>query len=109
MYGCKYIGYTEDYCDLDKSYGWGWVACAYFIVFVIVGVMVLIALFIGVIVTSMDLLQLSINEEDKMLKKVAKKQAEFQFSDTVTAILLEVFEMIDIASNGILSVCRVIY
>ena len=106
MYGCIYIGgYDEKYCTLENSEGWGWVAAWYFIVFVIVGVMVLVALFIGVIITSMELLHNSIEEESVMLKKVGLKQAEYQMSDGQIATLLEVFEMVDLCLNAKLTVC----
>ena len=100
MYGCIYIGYDPVYCDEHDSYGWGWVAAWYFITFVIVGVMVLVALFVGVIITSMELLQLSIREEAEMLTKVAAKQAEFGITDTCAHTLLEIFDMIDVCANG---------
>jgi hypothetical protein len=106
MYGCIHIvGYDEKYCTLDNSEGLGWVAAWYFIVFVIVGVMVLVALFIGVIITSMELLHNSIEEEAVMLKKVRHKQAEYQMSDGQIATLLEVFEMVDLCLNAKLTVC----
>lgn len=105
MYGCIYIvGYDEKYCTLENSKGWGWVAAWYFIVFVIVGVMVLVALFIGVIITSMELLHNSIEEESVMLKKVGLKQAEYQMSDGQIATLLEVFEMVDLCLNAKLTI-----
>jgi voltage-gated sodium channel len=100
MYGCLYVGFDPVLCNEHDSYGWGWVAAWYFIVFVIVGVMVLVALFVGVIITSMELLQLSILEEDEMLKKVAAKQSEFGINDARAHTLLEIFDMIDVCANG---------
>lgn len=100
MYGCLHIDYDPVYCDEEDSYGWGWLAAWYFIIFVIVGVMVLVALFVGVIITSMELLQLSIREEAEMLTKVAAKQLEFGVSDTAAHTLLEIFDMIDVCANG---------
>ena len=98
-----YAGYDPMYCDPARNIGLGWIAAIYFFFFIIVGVMVLVALFIGVIVTSMDLLQISISEEADMLKKIASKQRQFGLSDTTTAALLEIFEMVDIAANASLS------
>lgn len=100
MYGCLHIGFDPLYCTPEHSHGWGWIAAWYFIVFVIVGVMVLVALFVGVIITSMELLQRSIREEAEMLTKVAAKQTEFDISDTCAHTLLEIFDMIDVCANG---------
>jgi hypothetical protein len=99
-----YINYDPQYCNAKDSYGWGWIAAWYFIVFIIVGVMVLVALFVGVIITSMELLHLSIAEENDMMKKVTAKQREFGLSDATTSTLLEIFDMIDVCANGRLTV-----
>lgn len=100
MYGCKYIENDPEFCDLDKSKGYGWLAAWYFAVFVVVGVMVLVALFIGVIITSMELLHTSIHEEADMLKKVREKQNQLSISDATCTTLLEIFDMIDVCANG---------
>ena len=100
IYGCRYIGYDPQFCDLEDSKGYGWLAAWYFIIFVIVGVMVLVALFIGVIITSMELLHHSIHEEADMLKKVRAKQTEFNINDSTCNTLLEIFDMIDVCANG---------
>lgn len=105
MYGCMYIvGYDPPSCTPENNHGWGWVASWYFIVFVIVGVMVLVALFIGVIITSMELLHQSIVEEAAMREHVSQKQKQFNMSDGTISTLMEIFDMVDVCSNAHLTV-----
>jgi hypothetical protein len=111
IYGCEYVTTGAYECDLENSLGWGWVAAFYFIAFIIVGVMVLVALFVGVIIASMELLQLSIKEENKMMKKVGVVQQELSYGHQTINTLMEIFEMIDTELNGTLTVrlCHLLY
>jgi len=104
MYGCDYYGYDsgEEYYDsqCNEPVGLGWFAAAYFFVFVIFGVMVLMSLFVGIIITSMDLLKEGIKEEKEVWEKVKKNQKEHNIRDTTIDNLLEIFDLIDIGQNG---------
>jgi hypothetical protein len=104
IYGCMHVGFDPEYCSEDRNNGWGWIAAWYFIIFIIIGVMVLVSLFVGVIITSMELLQISIKDESEMLKKVWTKQKEYKISNAMVASMLEIFDMVDLCANGRLTV-----
>ena len=103
MYGCKYVGF-DDYCDTDASKGLGYRACGYFVVFILTGVYLLVTLFVGVIIKSMELLQKSVAEENEILTKVYRQQSEFGYGPLALTTLLEVFDMLDQSANGVLTV-----
>jgi hypothetical protein len=112
MYGCDLYGYDsgEDYYDAkcEKATGLGWFAAWYFLVFIVFGVMVLVSLFVGIIITSMELLKEGIKEEEEVWAKVKAMQKDFNLRDTTIDNLLEIFDMIDIGENGKLTVILVI-
>lgn len=107
-YGCDLYGYDTgiDSYDLlcDHSYGLGWFAAWYFVIFIMIGVMVLVSLFTGVIITSMDLLRDTSKAELKILKQARTVQHHLYYDDQSFDNLLEIFETIDSDCNGTLSV-----
>ena len=78
MYGCVNYGYDYDPaapfnvmgCDPEKSRGVGVVAAAYFFVFIILGSLVLLTLFIGVVTTPMKSVSMT---SAAMISKTKKK------------------------------------
>ena len=110
MYGCDLYGYDsgEDYYDsqCQSPRGLGWFAAWYFIVVVIIGTMVLLSLFVGIIITSMELLKEGIKEEKEVWAKVRVKQRQYNMRDATINNLLEIFDLIDIGQNGKLTVSR---
>mmetsp|Transcript_13936 Transcript_13936/g.20843 ORF Transcript_13936/g.20843 Transcript_13936/m.20843 type:complete len:1108 (+) Transcript_13936:199-3522(+) len=104
MYGCDLYGYDtgEDYYDSQcvNPVGLGWIAAWYFILIVIIGVMVLLSLFVGIIITSMELLKEGIKEEKEVWAKVKVKQKQYNMRDTTIKNLLEIFDLIDVGENG---------
>jgi ABC-type multidrug transport system fused ATPase/permease subunit len=107
-YGCDLYGYDTGLDEYDmlceNSFGLGWYAAWYFIVFIMIGVMVLVSLFTGVIITSMDLLRDSFKAEVKVMSQAKQMQHHYFYDDQSFDNLLEIFEIIDIDSNGFLSV-----
>lgn len=99
MLGCNNTDYDLDPPCTDPE-GLGWIAAWYFIIFIILGVMVLLSLFVGVIITSMELLKEGLKEEREVLAKVKQLQYKYDISDTSVEHLLEIFDMIDVGSNG---------
>ena len=104
MYGCDYYGYDtgnvayDAYCEHPE--GLGYLAALYFGVFIVFGVYVLISLFVGIIITSMELLRDSIKEEDEVWEKVRENQEEYSWKDSMVENLLEIFNSMDIEQNG---------
>merc|ERR1712170_192627 len=62
--------------------------------------MVLVSLFVGIIIASMELLKEGIKEENEVWIKVKEMQKVHKLSDTTVDNLLEIFDLIDIAANG---------
>mmetsp|Transcript_4917 Transcript_4917/g.9241 ORF Transcript_4917/g.9241 Transcript_4917/m.9241 type:complete len:1103 (-) Transcript_4917:96-3404(-) len=104
MYGCDYWGYDsgEDYYDEQCSspHGMGWFAALYFVMYIMTSVMVLLSLFIGIIITSMELLKEGIKEENEVWEKVKLQQKKYNMRDATINNLLEIFDMIDTGMNG---------
>ena len=104
MYGCDYYGYDTDnaeydaYCESPK--GMGFWAAIYFAVFIVFGVYVLLSLFVGIIITSMELLRESIKEEDEVWEKVRGNQEAYNWNNSMVENLLEIFNSMDIEQNG---------
>jgi hypothetical protein len=68
------------------------------------GVMVLVSLFTGVIITSMDLLRDTSKAELRVLEEAKKMQQTYAYDDQAFDHLLEIFEIVDTDANGFLSV-----
>lgn len=102
MYGCD--AYNGDDTPCEHPEGLGWIAAWYFVIIVIIGVMVLVSLFVGIIITSMELLKEGIKEEREVWSKVKIKQKQYKMGDATIQNLLEIFDLIDIAENGKLTV-----
>mmetsp|Transcript_8029 Transcript_8029/g.13615 ORF Transcript_8029/g.13615 Transcript_8029/m.13615 type:complete len:1010 (-) Transcript_8029:710-3739(-) len=104
MYGCDYYGYDSGNAEYDAQCenpkGLGYIAAMYFGVFIVFGVYVLISLFVGIIITSMELLRDSIKEEDEVWEKVRENQMEYNWKDSMVENLLEIFNSMDIEQNG---------
>ena len=110
MYGCDRIYYLPsngapafDALCVDPVAS-GYYSSLYFGVFIIIGTMVLINLFVGVIITSMELLKASVKEEASVWVKVKATQKQFHISDSTVGVLLNVFELLDVAGKGKLTV-----
>lgn len=90
----------------ENAFGLGWFAAWYFVIFVMIGIMVLVSLFSGVIITSMDLLRDSSKAEAKVMNQAKRMQRLYFYDDQSFDNLLEIFEIIDTDSNGFLSVSQ---
>ena len=103
MYGYD-LGKPE-YDSLCKDpRGLGWIAAWYFLIFIIFGVFVLVQLFLGIIIASMDLLREGIKEEQSVWRKVYQRQNELDMDSVSVNNMLEIFEMVDQGGDGTISV-----
>jgi hypothetical protein len=68
-------------------------------------VFVLLSLFVGVIITSMELLREGVQEENEVWKKVKLMQKSHTLDDASIDNLLEIFNLVDLGQNGKLTVC----
>lgn len=104
MYGCDYWGYDtgEEYYDEQcvTPEALGWFAALYFVLYIMMSVMVLLSLFVGIIITSMELLKEGIKEENEVWEKVKVQQKRYNMRDATINNLLEIFDLIDVGKNG---------
>merc|ERR1711865_106417 len=91
MYGCMNYGYNYKVgvpnvmgCYEENNYAWGVVAALFFFVFTILGALVLLTLFIGVVTTSMEEATEEMKAEQAILKAIRKLQNDRDISDDFT-------------------------
>ncbi len=83
-----------------KQCGLGWIAAAFFVVFIIVNVMILMNLLVAIIITSMEMLRDSLVHEKKMWKKVNIIVQKYALPQDTIHRLLVIFNMLDLECNG---------
>jgi len=110
IYSCSQWGYSDDdtmprsgAChksipdDLEKPQAF---AAVYFVIFVFLGALVLLTLFVGVITTSMEQAQQDQENMDKNLSKVVEMEKEYKVPKDVLQTIQTVFEGIDLDQSG---------
>mmetsp|Transcript_14306 Transcript_14306/g.29405 ORF Transcript_14306/g.29405 Transcript_14306/m.29405 type:complete len:927 (+) Transcript_14306:101-2881(+) len=105
MYGCHkygYSGYMEKYCTVPYPLGGEtyWTAGVFFIFFTLLGALVLLTLFIGVVTTSMDEAQEAQNEEKAIEESIKEIQKNENLTDDEIETFLKVFQMLDLDGGG---------
>ena len=102
MYGCNQYGY-EDY----KEQGYtcidtpkGVLAAAYFLVFTVIGALVLITLFIGVVTTSMEEATQEMEKENELKERIKDLQIERGLDEETVLLYVEVFQLLDLDGSG---------
>ncbi|RLN86481.1 hypothetical protein BBJ28_00003675 [Nothophytophthora sp. Chile5] len=101
-YGCDLYGY-DSYRALGytcKSHGSGFVAVLYFVTFIVLGAMVLITLFIGVVTTSMEEATQEMEAEKELLRRVEALRAQRGVDIKVVNSYMQVFRMLDLDGSG---------
>ncbi|GMH84050.1 hypothetical protein TL16_g09799 [Triparma laevis f. inornata] len=100
MYGCDQYGYSAwpEYCT--DPHASGAMAGIFFVIFVIIGGLVLLTLFIGVVSTSMDEAQQGQREEAEMEEKVKDLQKEKNIDKEEIEIYRKIFSMLDLDGGG---------
>ncbi|CAM9120522.1 unnamed protein product, partial [Ectocarpus fasciculatus] len=98
LYGCDLYGYDDFPEDCTDPHPQFLLTALYFIVFIILGALVLLTLFIGVVTTGMDEAELEQREAILIEKKTLKVAKERNITPHLVETFKEVFEMIDL--NG---------
>jgi len=104
MFGCDKFAYSANGMVCTAPMAFGFLSVAYFVTFVVIGSLVLLSLFIGVITTAMSEAQDKLKEEDEkedLFKQIIKKgglkmKHVQQFQDA--------FDMLDTEADGTLTV-----
>jgi voltage-gated sodium channel len=101
-YGCDLYGYDE-----YRALGYecvhqpnGLLAVLYFCSFIVLGAMVLITLFIGVVTTSMEEATQEMEAEKELLRRVEALRAQHNLDTKVVASYMQVFRMLDLDGSG---------
>mmetsp|Transcript_103850 Transcript_103850/g.298980 ORF Transcript_103850/g.298980 Transcript_103850/m.298980 type:complete len:1078 (-) Transcript_103850:276-3509(-) len=102
MFGCEEYGYNEDDGECKSSSAMGWIAAFYFVLFVIIGGLVLLSLFIGIICTSMETVQAEAEEKAGSDKKIDDMAKLLEIGKACKSILHDIFMMLDKEKKGCL-------
>ena len=114
MWGCDVFGYVTGFepwdsqCKNPKPQGW--TAAWFFVLFCVLGNQILLNLFIGVIITSMELIRDQMIEERDINHRRELVKELYDFDDAVEKRMLEIYELLDCNENGRLTVstCSVV-
>jgi len=106
MYGCDKYGYEgiEELCTSPK--GMGYAAAAFFIFFVMVGALVMLNLFIGVITTSMEEAKSDMDSDALVDTKLRKICSTRGLSSKTIADYRMVFDTLDTDAGGSLDIAE---
>ncbi|KAG2780057.1 hypothetical protein PC129_g20629 [Phytophthora cactorum] len=101
-YGCDLYGY-----DAYRALGYeckhqpgGFLAVLYFCTFIVLGGMVLITLFIGVVTTSMEEATQEMEAEKELIRRVEALRSQHNIDAKVVASYMQVFRMLDLDGSG---------
>lgn len=105
MYSCSVYGYSgwmEPLCIKPYPLNGGtyWIAGLFFIFFTLIGALVLLTLFIGVVTTSMDEAQEEQNREKEIQDNIKEIQTNEGLTDEEVETFLKVFDMLDLDGGG---------
>lgn len=101
-YGCDNYGY-DGYRALGytcKSEAKGLLSVLYFCSFIVIGAMVLITLFIGVVTTSMEEATQEMEEEKELLRRIEVLRVRKGVDQTAINSYMQVFRMLDLDNSG---------
>ena len=94
------LGYTPYCCCAEHSYEGGLVAYFYFTIFTVLGALVLMTLFIGVITTSMDQAKAQLQQERKLEADVKMLCNKHNLPDSRVAEYRQIFRVFDVDGGG---------
>mmetsp|Transcript_140 Transcript_140/g.277 ORF Transcript_140/g.277 Transcript_140/m.277 type:complete len:938 (+) Transcript_140:152-2965(+) len=100
MFGCDNYGYDgmEEECKNPKR--WGWLAGLYFVVFVILGALVLLTLFLGVVTTSMEKATRQMKATLALQEQIDELIKEHEIQEAGVDLFRKIFKMIDQDEEG---------
>jgi len=99
--GCNHpTQFPTKLCFPDCSEGYGLLAAFFFVIFIVIGALVLLTLFIGVVTTSMEEASEGMKEEQEMDDAVTAAQEECGLPDEQIELYREVFTMLDVDKDG---------
>ncbi|GBG27532.1 Voltage-dependent L-type calcium channel subunit alpha-1F [Hondaea fermentalgiana] len=100
MYGCDKYGYDGIESMCTEPYAFYIVAAIYFVFFVLVGALVLMTLFIGVVTTSMEEATEAQGKQQEFNNKVQALRERHNISESSIKAYQRVFDMLDLDGSG---------
>jgi voltage-gated sodium channel len=106
MFGCETNGYDDfdelgpQHCDPEKGGAQPWVAALFFVWFILVGGLVLLTLFIGVVSMGMDEAEMEQKEQKKVDERVTKIVSHEGLEQLEVTLYREVFECVDFTHSN---------
>eukprot|EP00638_Chattonella_subsalsa_P020096 CAMPEP_0117860898 /NCGR_PEP_ID=MMETSP0950-20121206/4059_1 /TAXON_ID=44440 /ORGANISM="Chattonella subsalsa, Strain CCMP2191" /LENGTH=768 /DNA_ID=CAMNT_0005711163 /DNA_START=165 /DNA_END=2467 /DNA_ORIENTATION=+ len=102
MWGCDRYGYG-DFPELcTNPVAWGWLSTAYFVIFAVVGSMVLVTLFLGVVTTSMENAAMRQKIEEDLQEEIKLAVNKHRITDYGVRLLYNAFSLLDADEGGTL-------
>lgn len=101
-YGCDKYGY-DDYRAMGYNctpHASGFLAVAYFGAFIVLGAMVLITLFVGVVTTSMEEATQEMEAEKELMRRIEELRVRKSVEQVEIASYMQVFRMLDLDNSG---------
>lgn len=101
-YGCDKYGY-DDYIAMGYNctpHASGFLAVAYFGAFIVLGAMVLITLFVGVVTTSMEEATQEMEDEKELMRRIEELRIRKNVEQVEIASYMQVFRLLDLDNSG---------
>ncbi|KAG7388645.1 Sodium channel protein type 2 subunit alpha [Phytophthora boehmeriae] len=101
-YGCDLYGYDAYIARgyVCKPHASGFLAVLYFCSFIVLGGMVLITLFIGVVTTSMEEATQEMEAEKELIRRVEALREQHHVDSKVVSSYMQVFRLLDLDGSG---------
>ena len=103
MFGCDKYGYDAMLKKCVAPRALGYLAVAYFVLFTLIGALVLLNLFVGVITMNMEEAGAKYREEVALEARVAEVAALAELSEAQVELYRDVFGMLDLDGGGTIS------
>jgi hypothetical protein len=87
-----------------EPYAWGFISVVFFIIFTVFGSLIMLNLFIGVIVTSMEEALVDFEAEEQCAKDIHNIVTEQQIPPLTVKTMSNAFELIDVDGSKCISV-----
>lgn len=101
-YGCDKYGY-DGYRSMGYNctpHATGFLAVAYFGAFIVLGAMVLITLFVGVVTTSMEEATQEMEAEKELMRRIEVLRVRKGVEQSVISSYMQVFRLLDLDNSG---------
>jgi len=103
MLGCDLYGYDGIEGECVAPRGWGYVSSLYFIVFIILGALILLSLFIGVVTTAMSEAEEDAKREEQLFEHVEAIKESLGMSEEDIHVIHRLFFLMDVDREGSIS------